>query len=344
MIRRPLLGGVFFCLDYLHKNTYSISMKKINAFLWLVICLALLAGKGFAFAPGFDRARHAFETRLSTDTVLKKALLKQVRPITVNFNYATLLDKDTDVLLLGEEHGNESAKRETNLMLKYFGQHKEGFTHFGSEFYLSSEQPFLDQYAAHKITLPELEGKLTLGKRYSASAAVATRYGMAVLGLDIPKAQDDYTWSQSPAGMRARNEHWTKIISAIAKADPMSRFIIYGGAWHTQLSASEYPTMPQLLNKEGLKTKTVEYVSAPAWAALAAEANLSGKTLLFKVPANYRKDANADFFIFLPKTTSTDAEQKQINQIMDDKNFQMEHCTDDPDHPLCKVFINQSHR
>ena len=343
MIRRPLPGGVFFCLDYLPKNTYSISMKKINVLL-LFICLVLFAGKAFALPHNYDSGRHAFEARLSSDIALKKALLKQVRPITVNFNYATLLDRDTDVLLLGEEHGNESAKRETNLILKYFGQHKEGFTHFGTEFYLSSEQPFLDQYAANKITLTELESKLALGKAYSASALVANRYGMTVLGLDLPQAQDNYVWSKSSVGMGARNEHWTKIISAIAKVDPMSRFIIYGGAWHTQLSASEYPTVPHLLKKEGLKTKTGEYVTAPAWAALAEEAQLSGKTLLFKVPANYRKDANADFFIFLPQVTSNADDRQQIKEIMKDKNFKIEHCTDDPDHPLCKVFINLEHR
>ena len=92
-------------------------MKKITLFL-LLICLVLCAEKALAFAPDFDRARHNFEARLTSDTVLKKALLKQVRPITGNFNYATLLDRDTDILLLGEEHGNERAKRETNLMIR----------------------------------------------------------------------------------------------------------------------------------------------------------------------------------------------------------------------------------
>lgn len=318
-------------------------MKKITLFLSL-ICLVLCAEKAPAFAPDFDRARHNFEARLTSDTVLKKALLKQVRPITGNFNYATLLDRDTDILLLGEEHGNERAKRETNLMIKYFGQNKEGFTHFGTEFYLSSEQPLLDQYAGNQITLPELESKLVLGKAYSASAAVAKRYGLTVLGLDLPQAQNNYAWSKSVAGMRARNEHWAKIILSVAKADPQSRFIVYGGAWHTQLSSNDYPTMPQLLNKDGLKTKTVEYVSAPAWEKLAEEAKLSGKTLLFRVPANYRKDANTDFFIFLPKVTPSEAEQQEIKKIMDDKNFKISHCTDDPDHPLCKVFITQEHR
>lgn len=318
-------------------------MKKLH--LFLLIFSIFYAGAAVAAPTAFDKERTAFEARLSSDGALKKALLSRVRPITTQFNYMSLLDNNTDVLLLGEEHNNEQSKRETNLIIKYLGQHKAGFTHFGAEFFLSSEQPFLDQYSDNNISLADLEQKLALGKSYSASAAVAHRYGLTVLGLDVPKAQENAAWAQSIAGMKERNAHWVQIITAVAEKDPMSRFIIYGGAWHTQQRSGVMQTVPQLLNRAGLKTKNVEYVSSAAWAALAAEGNLAGRTLLFTVPNAYRGAATADYYIYLPQNVKTnDAAQEKMGKMMDDKNFKWEHCTDDPDHPLCKVIVEGEHR
>ena len=129
-------------------------MKKLH--LFLLIFSIFYAGAAVAAPTAFDKERNAFEARLSTDGALKKALLGRVRPITTQFNYMALLDNDTDVLLLGEEHNNEQSTRETNLIIKYLGQHKAGFTHFGAEFFLSSEQPFLDQYTDNNISLADL--------------------------------------------------------------------------------------------------------------------------------------------------------------------------------------------
>ena len=317
-------------------------MKKLHLFLLFVGIF--YASAAVAAPSAFDKERNAFEARLSADAALKKALLSRVRPITTQFNYMSLLDNDTDVLLLGEEHNNEQAKRETNLIVKYLGQQKAGFTHFGVEFFLSTEQPFLDQYANNQISLADLEQKLVLDKSYSASAAVAHRYGLTVLGLDLPEAQENPAWAKSIAGMKARNAHWVEIITAVAEKDPTSRFIVYGGAWHTQLRSGFMPTVPQLLNRAGLKTKSVEYVSSSAWDALAAEGKLTGRTLLFAVPAAYRSAALADYYIYLPKNIETNAAAREkMGKMMKDKNFKWEHCMDDPDHPLCKIIVEVEH-
>ena len=59
--------------------------------------------------------------------------------IPTDFNYATLLREEVDVLLVGEEHRDSIPARDINLMIKNLTENRAGLTHVAVEFLLSSE-------------------------------------------------------------------------------------------------------------------------------------------------------------------------------------------------------------
>lgn len=316
-------------------------MRKTWALLFTA---AAVVTASFVSAHQYDKLREVLAVRLETDSALRAALLKNARPVTVNFNYAVLLDSDSDVLLLGEQHGDPAFKREANIILKSLGSQKLGFTHFASEFLLADEQPALNDFFAKKINLDRLEEKLAL-PGYSSAVHVAARYGMLPLGLDLPQAQQNPAWATSAQGMAERNRQWGKIIGSVAQKDLKSRFIVYAGAWHTQLYTKEYPSLPSVLNGYGLKTKTVEFVNQgeKAWRTLLESKKTADKPVLITVPAAYVKTVNADYIIYLPPSKPLGGAAKdKAEKLMDDKNFNWKHCTEDPDNPLCKLNIKNN--
>lgn len=297
----------------------------------------------FVSAHQYDKLREVLAARLESDAAMRAALLKNAQPVTAHFNYAALLAPDTDVLLLGEQHGDPAFKREANVILKSLGAQKLGFTHFASEFLLADEQPALNDFTAKKIKLEQLEGKLAL-PGYSSAVNVATRYGMLPLGLDLSQAQQNPAWATSAQGMRERNIRWGKIIGTVAEQDLKSRFIVYAGAWHTQLYSKEYPSLPSVLNGYGLKTKTAEFVNngEKAWRMLLESKKMADKAVLITVPAAYVKTVNADYIIYLPPSKPlSGAAKDKAEKLMNDQNFNWKHCTEDPDNPLCK--LNMQH-
>lgn len=313
-------------------------MKRYLRFLFAAA--AVLAAPTLS-AHAFDGPREALAARLQTDAKLKNALLKNARPITAGFDYTRLLDKDTDALLLGEQHGDPAFKRETNVILKSLAQRRAGFTHFASEFFLSAQQPALDNFANKKITLEQLEKQLAL-PYYSSTAGVAVRYGLRPLGLDLPKALENPAWATTPQGMEERNRRWGEIIDQIARKDLKSRFIVYAGAWHTQLLSDSYATLPSVLAEYGLKTKTAEFVNAGEkhWRTLLEEARLADRPVFITVPNAYVKTVNADYIIYLPASKPLQGKPlEKAEKMMNEKSFNWKHCTEDPDHPLCKIQL-----
>ena len=129
-------------------------MKHLPRFLFSAAAVLAVSTLG---AHPFDGPREALAARLKTDAALRQALLQNARPVTADFDYTRLLDKDTDVLLLGEQHGDPAAKREVNVILKSLAAHNGGCTHLASEFFLSEEQPALDAFSSKQITLEQLE-------------------------------------------------------------------------------------------------------------------------------------------------------------------------------------------
>ena len=309
-------------------------MKHLPRFLFSAAAVLAVSALG---AHPFDGPREALAARLKTDAALRQALLQNARPVTADFDYTRLLDKDTDVLLLGEQHGDPAAKREVNVILKSLAAHNGGCTHLASEFFLSEEQPALDAFSSKQITLEQLALP-----GYSSAAAVAVRYGLRPLGLDSSKALENPARAITPQGMRERNRRWGEIIAQIARQDLTSRFILYAGAWHTQLAADSYPTMPAVLAEHGLKTKTAEFANAGErhWRTLLEEGGLAESPVLIAVPPAYVKTVNADFIIYLPAAKPLAGEtREQAEKMMGEKSFNWKHCTEDPDHPLCKIQL-----
>lgn len=313
-------------------------MHHLPRFLFSAAALLAVSTLG---AHPFDAPREALAVRLKTDATLKQALLQYARPVTPDFDYTRLLDTDTDVLLLGEQHGDPAVKREVNVILKSLATHNSGCTHLASEFFLSEEQPVLDAFSTKQITLEQLEKQLTL-PGYSSTAEVAVRYGLRPLGLDSSKALETPARATTPQGMRERNRRWGEIIAQIARQDLTSRFILYAGAWHTQLAADSYPTMPAVLAEHGLKTKTAEFASAgdSHWRMLLEEGGLAKRPVLITVPPAHVKTVNADFIIYLPTSKPLAGKpREQAEKMMSEKSFNWKHCTEDPDHPLCKIQL-----
>lgn len=309
-------------------------MKHLPRFLFSAAAVLAVSALG---AHPFDGPREALAARLKTDAALRQALLQNARPVTADFDYTRLLDKDTDVLLLGEQHGDPAAKREVNVILKSLAAHNGGCTHLASEFFLSEEQPALDAFSSKQITLEQLALP-----GYSSAAAVAVRYGLRPLGLDSSKALENPARAITPQGMRERNRRWGEIIAQIARQDLTSRFILYAGAWHTQLAADSYPTMPAVLAEHGLKTKTAEFANAGErhWRTLLEEGGLAESPVLIAVPPAYVKTVNADFIIYLPAAKPLAGKtREQAEKMMGEKSFNWKHCTEDPDHPLCKIQL-----
>lgn len=309
-------------------------MKHLPRFLFSAAAVLAVSALG---AHPFDGPREALAARLKTDAALRQALLQNARPVTADFDYTRLLDKDTDVLLLGEQHGDPAAKREVNVILKSLAAHNGGCTHLASEFFLSEEQPALDAFSSKQITLEQLALP-----GYSSAAAVAVRYGLRPLGLDSSKALENPARAITPQGMRERNRRWGEIIAQIARQDLTSRFILYAGAWHTQLAADSYHTMPAVLAEHGLKTKTAEFANAGErhWRTLLEEGGLAERPVLIAVPPPYVKTVNADFIIYLPAAKPLAGKtREQAEKMMGEKSFNWKHCTEDPDHPLCKIQL-----
>ncbi len=198
-------------------------MKHLPRFLFSAAAVLAVSTLG---AHPFDGPREALAARLKTDAALRQALLQNARPVTADFDYTRLLDKDTDVLLLGEQHGDPAAKREVNIILKSLAAHNGGCTHLASEFFLSEEQPALNAFSSKQITLEQLEKQLAL-PGYSSAAAVAVRYGLRPLGLDSSKALENPARAITPQGMRERSRRGGEIIAQIARQDLTSRFILY---------------------------------------------------------------------------------------------------------------------
>ena len=272
----------------------------------------------------------------------KIALLNEAQPLTENFDYVQLLDRETDVLLVGEEHRDSNPAREVNLMIKQLSRHYPNNLYVASEFLLAEEQPLLDQFAAGTISYEKLRSQCVLPHR-SFVAQVAKRYGVKVIGLDESRAgYNNYAvWASSKQGINSRNQFWTKQLVALKKKNPRAKIILHAGSTHTQLSSAYVRTMPELLKRAGMRTKTLEFVSEydPEWKQL--RLNISRDTL-FVIPPELKENIMADYVIYLASKPFSAQEKKQIQQAQ--RENAQNNGNIDPDHPLGRVYIQNGRR
>lgn len=275
---------------------------------------------------------------------LRQQLLQSGHAMKQDFTYASLVDASLDVLLVGETHSDAIARHDVNLMIRDLAQAKKGFAYVASEFFLSTEQSALTQFAQSKITYDELKKSCTLKSR-TYLAAVAKRYGLNVIGLDMPRAQEDGGWALSLEGLNTRNQSWLNILRTVKKFNPRAKILLYGGADHTKLSSSYIKTMPVLLARQGFKTKVIEFVNAqdPDWKKLHIQTK---NDILFVIPAGLKPYIGADYIVYTAPQ-DLDEEGRKITQSVIKKlgkdflrnDSVSESCVYDPDNAVCKQWL-----
>lgn len=311
-----------------------------------ILFIFIFLGTGFLLnATVITEERDTLFKPVLTNNNLRMLLFGSAKRISVNFDYSALLDKDTDVLLVGEEHHNRDVATAVNLMIKNLKEKGINLKYVCSEFLLSSEQPYLDAYYKGEMSYVDLKKKCTLGGRVYI-AEVAKRYKVRPIGLDLPKAQEDSNWAMSAEGITERNKAWTDIIVSLKQKDPNAKIIVYGGSLHTATFSQYYPTVAQMLKKHNIKTKTVEFVyyKDPLWKPLSINSN---SNLLFTIPAELKKYIQADYVVFNIENELSAQDREKVRKILnanmtkfqkDDKYS--DSCEKDPDNPICKISID----
>ena len=309
-----------------------------------VLCsLGLFVPKAFAAPEMSDERAQSFAVVLQSPK-LREQLLRSGQAMKQNFTYASLADDSLDVLLVGETHSDGIVRHDVNVIIRDLAQAKKGFEYVASEFFLSSEQPVLNQFAQGKMTYDELRKSCKLkGRVYLA--VVAKRYGLKVIGLDMPRAQENVSWAMSIEGLQQRNAAWAQIVQTVKKNRPRAKLLLYGGADHTKLSSSYIQTMPALLAKQGLKTKTVEFVNErdPDWKQLHIQTK---NDILFVIPSELKPYIGADYVVYT-SPQDLDEEGKRISQEVSEKlgkewlnnDSVYNSCFYDPDNGICKQHL-----
>ena len=322
--------------------SYTLIVKNTIKFLSFFIFIFLAV---FIHASAITQERDILFEPVIQNSELKQLLFENSKRIPADFNYTSLINDDTDFLLVGEEHHDNTAARDVNLMIKNLS--KVGLKYVATEFLLSSEQPLIDSYYKGEITYPELKKKCKLKGR-SFVAEIAKRYRIKTIGLDLPQAHEDYLWAMSAEGLTARNDAWTDKLLSLKQKAPDALILVHGGSLHTATFSKYYPTVAQMLRKHNMKTKTVEFVSSgdSLWKKLNINSNYD---LLFTIPKELKKYIQADYVIW---STDSDyskedkAELKKISEqnsekFMKDEIFS-DGCLLDHDNAFCKVVIRGS--
>ncbi len=319
-------------------------MKKSMGVWIAVLCCWGTLVQGASLTPELSKERaDAFAVVLQQPR-LRQLLLQNGHAMKQNFTYASLVSADTDVLLVGETHTDSVPQSDVNLIIRDLAQAKAGFSYVASEFLLSSEQTMLNQFAQGKITYDQLRKSCTLGHR-AYIAVTAKRYGLQVIGLDLPRAQENTGWAMSIEGMATRNQAWLQLLLAAKTRKPQGKILLYGGAAHTQFTSHYYKTMPQLLAQKGLKTKVIEFVNEkdPEWKKLRIQTK---NDILFIIPKELKPYVWADYVVYSSPQDLDEEGRKVTEQVLEsfgDKFVRNDSISDgcmyDPENGICKQWL-----
>ena len=306
----------------------------------LLFCLFCCLWGASAFATELLEQERAEALRpVVKDQNLRQKLFSNQQSMTADFDYSVFFSGGVDVVLIGEEHRDSIPARDVNLMVKNLAKGKVKLTHVASEFLLSSEQKFLNQFARDELTYAQLKKSCKLRGR-AFVAVVGKRYGVKVVGLDLPRAQENNYWATTPEGMQERNNAWAKIITDIKAKHPNAKILLHAGSYHTQLSSKYFDTMPVLLKKQGLKTRSVEFVSGTdiQWKKF----NFTPKyDTLFTIPKELKPHVLADYVVFTTRADFSEevkAEMdKHLSKVDWNNDLEVDGCMLNPDNPVCAI-------
>lgn len=312
-------------------------------YLLFVFLACLLAIPTFASDPNVVAERGVLFQPILQNNDLQQKLKASAKPMGVNFNYASLLDRDTDILLVGEAHNDPIPSRDVNFMIKDLKQ-RVGLNYIASEFLLQSEQPLLNKYAQNKIDYETLKRGCYHQERVFV-AVVARRYGVTVVGLDLPVAKSNPRQAMSIEGLTERNKAWVDILVDIKQQNPRAKILVHGGSFHTQTFSQYFPTVPTLLQEEGFKTKTLEITGPfdPLWKQLHLNTNTD---LLFTIPPELKKYIQADYVIYVPRVDYTREDQARLEKLIQKSSKggteDWDGILNDPDRESCQISTNCS--
>lgn len=119
--------------------------------------------------------------------------------------------------------------------------------------------------------------------------------------------------------------------------------MLHAGSLHTQLFSQYGPTMPQLLQRAGFKTKTVEFVSQhdSEWKQLNLDVPYD---TLFEIPQELKDFIRADYVIYMSLREFSRQDQEEMQQAIEQMGGVDDGCVLDPDNPVCRVHIRSGRK
>lgn len=101
--------------------------------------------------------------------------------------------------------------------------------------------------------------------------------------------------------------------------------------------------MPQLLQRAGFKTKTVEFVSQhdSEWKQLNLDVPYD---TLFEIPQELKDFIRADYVIYMSLREFSRQDQEEMQQAIEQMGGVDDGCVLDPDNPVCRVHIRSGRK
>lgn len=168
---------------------------------------------------------------------------------------------NTRVLALGETHTREITKEE---VIDHIEQFKDlGFTHFGMEVFGTDAQQALDEYQSNgdkKDVLIEYLKKgfggwsPRAGELYLQMVNEAKRAGMRVIGIDLPKSEQDQYPREGSDRDHKRDERMAHTVSEVLAQNPENKVVTFTGTAHAGIEGA---VMAGLLASSGVEITTV---------------------------------------------------------------------------------------
>ncbi len=171
------------------------------------------------------------------------------------------VSKDTQVIAFGERHSDVLPKEFLREHLRSLRQ--LGFTHLALEMVESSKQNLIDNYRSSDLARNHLQLYLRanwygrMGDYYFSLIDEATKAGITVMGMDLPKEDQDQI-TDTRKRLRERDRHMAGKVKMVLDTRPQARVIIFAGAGHVEKGTEN--SMAGILSSENVKIVSVSII------------------------------------------------------------------------------------
>ncbi|MBS3074862.1 ChaN family lipoprotein [Candidatus Pacearchaeota archaeon] len=214
------------------------------------------------------------------------------------------------LILFGEYHGSEAAKKEViQNMSKFWGL---GITHFATEMLSLSMQPAIDRYCSVGDNPDEIKAYhqkefSRLGENfpdlYLGMIDAAKSAGMKVIALDLDNVEE------TP---EVRNKAWARLLARI-QTNQSSKILVYCGAGHIGHSQYCSKFQDELKNNHGILSQSISIIGehdhpvcriVPRYSnpdiLLKASEDLGLQDRRFVIPLKQTPSRSAEVYLHLP--------------------------------------------